>query len=78
MGTILASRFDFTSVDDMRKAYASAFAGAREIEWLAAEQQLTVLEASQNLIVHRGGVVEENFFYLCLKRWCMQLSARST
>lgn len=59
LGTLLRSKFDFTSVDGIVKAYERAFGECEALEALSGE--LKELEHTRNLIVHRGGIVDERF-----------------
>jgi hypothetical protein len=61
MGTVLRSKFDFTSVSGMRQAYIAAFGDKKELSSIFAEPELMQLEAFRNLIVHRGGIVDEEY-----------------
>jgi hypothetical protein len=66
MGTLLKSKFDFTSVDGIVKAYTRAFETCDALNSL--EGQLKELEQTRNLIVHRGGIVDEKFLSLAKVR----------
>lgn len=59
LGTLLKPKFDFTSVDGIAKAYQKAFGEFPALEDLSGE--LNELEHTRNLIVHRGGIVDEKF-----------------
>ncbi len=61
LGSILKTKFDFTSVSGIKKAFKSAFSETDELFELLDEPLLTELEATRHLIVHRAGVVDEEF-----------------
>lgn len=63
LGTTLRSSFDFTRIEGIQRAYRAAF-GKTHIKTLDAtfqDKQLKDLHALRNLIVHRAGVVDEEF-----------------
>jgi hypothetical protein len=62
LGTLLKSRFDFTSVGGILKAYDRTFGACQKLE--ALQGNLKELEQIRNLIVHRGGVVDDRFLTL--------------
>ncbi len=61
LGTLLAPKFDFTSVSGMQFAFAAAFQGVPDIEQLLTDPKLSILEATRHLIVHRAGVIDEEY-----------------
>ena len=62
MGTLLRERFEFSSLDKIRIAYAAAFPAKHEIPILLCDEKaLFRLSMVRNLIVHRAGVVDEEF-----------------
>lgn len=61
MGTILKSRFDFTSMSGIRQAYRAAFPKSKNIGDLLDKSDLLILERKRHLIVHRAGRVDESF-----------------
>lgn len=62
MGTLLKSKFNFTVLDETRKAYALAFASDREkIDAVLCDPSVDVLSLLRNLIVHKDGKVDERF-----------------
>ncbi len=71
MGTFLseAKRVSFTTLSDIRKAYATAFAtqeefdNARPLLMAMADERLDVLSLLRNLLVHRAGNADE----VCIK-----------
>lgn len=64
MGSILKSRFKFSSLDGIRRAYSSAFsekekcARSDDIDISLSDQALDALSAVRNLIVHKAGIVD--------------------
>lgn len=64
LGTVLKPKFDFTSVGGMKKAYSAAFKGssqADELQVILSKPVLRELEVTRNLIVHRAGMVDEEY-----------------
>ncbi len=61
LGTILRTKFDFTSVTTIRRAYSSVFGKLEELEAALAEPELSTLEATRHLVVHRGGLVDAEY-----------------
>ena len=62
MGTILRGRFEFSSLDGIREAYASAFdKGSAEIDRAIADKSLDTLSAFRNVIVHRDAVADSEY-----------------
>lgn len=61
LGTLLASKFDFTSVAGTRVAYLAAFGRAADFEAALSDPTLVILEATRHLIVHRAGFVDEEY-----------------
>ena len=58
MGTVLKSKFDFSSLDGIREAYACAFESGTEtaeIDKILLDDALDILSALRNVIVHGGG-----------------------
>jgi hypothetical protein len=61
IGDIVAQRIDFTSLEDIRKAYKAAFeldAGAEETLRSADLHQLLL---ARNLVAHRSGIVDSRY-----------------
>lgn len=58
MGTLLQSKFDFSGVDGIRRAY-KVFEKA-PLDALDG-RDIAELEATRHLIVHRGGIVDQRF-----------------
>jgi hypothetical protein len=61
LGTVLRTKFDFTSVAGIRQAYKAAFGDQDTLARILGDQKLTHLEGARHLIVHRGGLVDEEF-----------------
>jgi hypothetical protein len=61
LGTVLKSKFDFTSVSGIQKAYKVFVPNDEFIERLLADPELGELEATRHVIVHRAGKVDEEY-----------------
>jgi len=61
LGTLLAPKFDFTSVSGIRGAYSAAFGKQADHEIALTDPPLGLLEATRHLIVHRAGLVDEEY-----------------
>jgi hypothetical protein len=62
MGTILRARFEFSSLDGIREAYASAFdKGSAEIDRAITDKSLDALSAVRNVIVHRDAQADDEY-----------------
>jgi hypothetical protein len=62
MGTILRGRFEFSSLDGIREAYASAFdKESAEIDRAITDKSLDALSAIRNVIVHRDAVADTEY-----------------
>ena len=61
MGTVLKPKFDLTSLSKIKKAYVAAFEKDKALDEALDGYDLDLLEASRHLIVHRGGLVDEEF-----------------
>lgn len=61
LGTLLAPKFDFTSLKGMQKAYEAAFKNLLDVEKIFTDTHLVRLEATRHLMVHRGGVVDNEY-----------------
>ena len=64
LGTLLKSKFDFTGVSGIRKAYGAAFGNKLPLDKVLGDENLSGLEAVRHAIVHRAGIADE----LYLKR----------
>jgi len=60
LGTVLEGKFDFTSVSGIRRAYTTAF-DSFPTDLSAWPDDLSVLEATRHLIVHRAGYVDRTY-----------------
>lgn len=61
LGTLLAPKFDFTGVAGIRGAYGAAFGVRPEFSEPLSDPILATLEATRHLIVHRAGLVDEEY-----------------
>jgi len=61
LGTVLAPKFDFSSVSGMRDAFAAAFHGAPEVDHIFASEWLRLLEVTRHAIVHSAGRVDAEY-----------------
>ena len=61
IGDIIGKRIDFTNLDDIRKAYKSAFELDDEGTQLLQSEKLKHLVLIRNLIAHRNGVIDDQF-----------------
>lgn len=65
MGALLKERMKFTTLDGIREAYSEAFikrhAPTEKIDSALSSTGLDVLGAVRNLLVHQGGVVDEEY-----------------
>jgi hypothetical protein len=61
LGDVLESKFDFTSMIGIREAYTAAFGLAESIKQILSDDLLMALEATRHLIVHRAGIVDQEF-----------------
>lgn len=60
MGTILRGKFSFTKLEAIRDAYAKAF-GDSPVRDIIDDDSLTGLSLARNVIVHKSGVIDEDF-----------------
>jgi len=61
LGTVLKSRFDFTAVSGIQKAYKVFVPNDEFIEKVLTQRELSELEAARHVIVHRAGRVDEEY-----------------
>jgi hypothetical protein len=61
MGGLLKPKFDLTSLENFRAAYLPVFGKSDELKAIFASQDLNLLEASRHVIVHRAGIMDEQF-----------------
>jgi len=74
LGSVLRSKFDFSSFDGIAAAYERAFGPSQRLQDLAGS--LKRIEQVRHLIVHRGGITDERFLKLPILRHVRtQLSA---
>lgn len=61
MGSVLKSKFTFSDLNDLRRAYAAAFGKDKALEGIFDADELRLLVAVRNLLVHRAGIVDARF-----------------
>jgi hypothetical protein len=61
IGDILKPHVDFSDLKQIQKAYAAAFGTNAAFESAVADKNLLTLGATRNLVVHRGGLVDEKY-----------------
>jgi hypothetical protein len=65
LGSLLKGRYNFTGMDEIGKAYFAIFPSnspsCLDLARVVQNHDLYVLQACRNLIVHRGGLVDEAF-----------------
>lgn len=62
MGTILRSKFEFSSLDGIREAYACAFdKNSAQIDRALTDKSLDALSAIRNVIVHRDACADAEY-----------------
>jgi hypothetical protein len=61
MGRVLKPKFDLTSLSNIKEAYFAAFQERKQLDEVFSTQDLNLLEASRHVIVHRAGVVDDEF-----------------
>ena len=61
MGTLLAPKFDFTSISGIREAFSASFRNDVAIAKALASARLAELEVTRHLIVHRAGWIDEEY-----------------
>jgi hypothetical protein len=61
LGTLLKPKFDLTSLNTIRIAYEAAFGKCEDLDEIFEDRDLRLLEASRHVIVHRAGIVDEEF-----------------
>jgi hypothetical protein len=63
MGSLLRSRFEFSRLDNIRQAYASAFdRDFTSIDHALTNQSLDALNSVRNLIIHKDAHVDDEYF----------------
>lgn len=61
LGSALSYKFDFTSVNGIKKAYLRAFPKSIAIRNSLDNKAIIGLEATRNVVVHNAGIVDEEF-----------------
>lgn len=61
LGSILANKFDFSSVYGIKDAYLCAFPRSATIKKALENKELVQLEARRHIIVHKAGVIDDTF-----------------
>ncbi len=61
LGTLLAQRADLDDVPTIKDAYGALFPGADELVAKLSDRQLWMLFQKRNLIVHRRGIVDQQY-----------------
>lgn len=61
MGTVLREKFHFGKVAGVRQAFAAAFGRKAAVLAVFEDRALLQLEATRHVIVHRGGIVDEDY-----------------
>ncbi len=61
LGTVLRSKFDFTGVSGIQKAYKAFSPNDEFIEKVLAQPELAELEVTRHAIVHRAGRVDDEY-----------------
>ncbi len=61
LGTVLRTKFDFTGVSGIQKAYKVFVPNDEFIEKVLAQPELSEMEATRHVIVHRAGKVDEDY-----------------
>ena len=65
LGNILCGQFDFTKLSGIRTAFAAAFPSLPAIKPVLQERDLALLQAYRHCIVHRAGIMDEQFVATC-------------
>jgi hypothetical protein len=61
LGDILHKKYDFTGVSGIKKAYSEIFKNQKLDFSFLDDEYLNQLEISRHLIVHKGGVIDEDY-----------------
>jgi len=61
LGSVLVSKFDFTSVNGIKEAYSCAFPKSANMRDALDNKGIIGLEATRSVVVHNAGVVDEDF-----------------
>jgi hypothetical protein len=66
MGTVLKRKYEFSRLESIREAYASAFCEkADNIDKILSDDALDVVSALRNVIVHKGAVADKEYLARC-------------
>jgi hypothetical protein len=66
MGNVLARRFDFSRVSDIREAFSQSFScDSSSIDEALSDQSLDALSLVRNVIVHNAGIADEPYASRC-------------
>jgi hypothetical protein len=69
MGTVLKETFPFHKLSGMRQAYSSSFESRhQEIDRILSDKALDKLNAVRNLLLHQGGIVDEDKFLKVIQK----------
>jgi hypothetical protein len=61
LGTVLRSKFDFTSVAGIQGGYEAAFGKAARLVEILGDKELIRLEVTRHVVVHRAGIVDGEY-----------------
>jgi hypothetical protein len=61
MGDVIGERFNFGILDGLKDAYQRAFGEEGPIAKVFSDPDLAALHACRNILVHRGGYIDETF-----------------
>jgi len=61
LGDILKSKFDFTSVSGIQKAYGAIFGESEALKKSTEVPELRELEVVRHLIVHKAGIIDDEY-----------------
>jgi uncharacterized protein involved in tolerance to divalent cations len=61
LGDLLSTKFDFSGVRGIKEAYFAAFGKSASLEGILARDELEKLEAIRHLVVHRAGIIDDQF-----------------
>lgn len=61
LGTVLRPKFDFTSVSGIQHGYEAAFGKVARLFEIFGDKELTRLEVTRHVVVHRAGIVDREY-----------------
>jgi hypothetical protein len=61
LGSVLMSKFDFTSLSGIYEAYNCAFPKSENIKEALRSEKLGEAEVTRNVIVHNAGIIDDDF-----------------